>query len=199
MKSIPGWLNDMNGPGLKRSRSLTVALCALLLGSFGWLELSVAPASPLENAPEDPPVSLAELKDSQSMALLIKRSSVVNYSESDDPTIAEALSADPRESLKHRSAYRVIATKLNRYMRKYRSMSAVQEVAEADFIVYFKLVEYRRLFNGVYPYGELFIIVNPRDEGSRPARIVWKTKKVTFAEDAIKDFVRELRRVRQEH
>jgi len=188
----------MNYPGLQPPRFFTVALCVLLVGSFPCLELSVAAASPLDNTLEDPPVSMAELKDSQRLTLLIKRSSVVNASESDDPIIAEALSADPRESLKFRYAYRVIATKLNQYMRKYRSISAVQEIAEADFIVYFKLVEYRRLLNGVYPYGELFIIVNPRAEGSRPARIVWKTKKVTFAEDAIKDFVRELRRVRQE-
>ena len=182
--------------GLQRSHPLTVALWALFVGSFGWMQLSAAEASPMEI--EDPPGSLVELKESQRLALLIKRSSVVIASESDDPIIDEALSGDPRESLKHRRAYSIIANRLNKYIRKYRSIEPVHEIAQADFIVYFKLVEYRRLLNGIYPYGELFIIVNPSLNEARPARVVWKTKKVMFAEDAIKDFVKELRRVRQE-
>lgn len=181
---------------LQRSHSFTLALWALFVGSFGWLELNAAAASPMEF--EDPPGSLVELKESQRLALLIKRSSVVNASESDDPIIDEALSGNPRESLRHRRAYNIIANKLNNYIRKYRSIRPVHEIAQADFIVYFKLVEYRRLLNGIYPYGELFIIVNPGPNEGRRARVVWKTKKVTFAEDAIKDFVNELRRVRQE-
>ena len=186
----------MRKPGLQRSPSLTLALWALFLASFGWFELSSAAASPMEI--DDPPASLVELKESQRLALLIKRSSVVNASESDDPIIAEALSGDPRESLKYRRTYNIIANKLNSYIRKYRSIRAVHEIAQADFIVYFKVVEYRRLLNGLYPYGELFVIVNPNPTRSRPARVVWKTKKVMFAEDAIKDFVKDLRNVRQE-
>ena len=182
--------------GLQQSHSLTVALCALFLGCFGWLELTAAAVPPIEI--EDPPRNLVDLKESQRLALLIKRSSVVNASESDDPIIDEALSSDPRESFKHRRAYNVIANKLNDYFRKYHSIRPVLEMDQADFIIYFKLVEYRRLLNGYYPYGELFVIVNPNPNESRPARVVWKTKKVTFAEDAIKDFVKELRRVRQE-
>ena len=182
--------------GLQRSHFLTVALLALFVGSFGWLELNAAAASPMEF--QDPPGNLVELRESQRLALLIKRSSVLNASESDDPIVNEALSSDPRESLRHRRTYNIIANKINNYIRKYRSIRPVHNIAQADFIVYFKLVEYRRLLNGVYPYGELFIIVNPRPEEARPARVVWKTKKVMFAEDAIKDFVKELRRVRQE-
>ena len=188
----------MKGPGLQRSHSITLAVWALLLGTFGWLELSLASASPLQMVQEDLPASVAELKESQRVALLIKKSSVINASQSDDPIIDEVLHSDLRESLKHRYVYRLIGRKLNSYMRKYRTLRAVNEIAEADFIVYFKLVEYRRQLNGVYPYGELFIIANPAQNESRPARIVWKTKKVMFAEDAIKEFVKELRRVRQE-
>ena len=182
--------------GLQRSHSLTVALWALFVGCFGWLELNATAAAPI--LVEDPPGNLAELKESQRLALLIRRSSVVNASESDDPIIDEALSGDPRESLRHRRAYNIIAGKLNNYIRKYRSIRPVLDIAQADFIVYFKLVEYRRLLNGVYPYGELFIIVTPSSNEARPPRVIWKTKKVMIAEDAIKDFVKELRRVRQE-
>lgn len=180
----------------QRSTSLTLVLWALFLASFGWLQLSAVAASPMEI--EDPPASLAEIRKSRRLAILIKRSSVVNASESDDPIIDEALSSDPRESLKYRRTYIIIANKLNSYIRKYRSIRAVHEIAKADFIVYFKLVEYRRLLNGIYPYGELFIIANSDPAQSRPARVVWKTKKVMFAEDAIKDFLKELRGVRQE-
>lgn len=178
-----------------------IALLAMylgFLGSFGWLELSVAARSPLNIGIEDAPGTLVEIKDRHRVALLISRSSVLDASGSDDPIVAEALAAKPRESLKHRLAYGVISRKLNGYMRKYRSMRPVYEIAQADIIIYFKLVEYRRLLNGVYPYGELFVIVNPRPEELRPARVIWKTKKVTFAEDAVKDFVKELKRVRQE-
>ena len=178
-----------------------VALLAMFLGflgSFGWLELSVAARSPLNIGIEDAPGTLGEIKDRHRVALLITKSSLLDASGSDDPIVAEALAAEPREARRHRYPYRLITRKLNEYMRKYRSMRPVYEIAQADIIIYFKLVEYRRLLNGVYPYGELFVIVNPRPEELRPARVIWKTKKVTFAEDAVKDFVKELKRVREE-
>ena len=77
-------------------------------------------------------------------------------------------------------------------------MRPVYEIAQADFIIYFKLVEYRQLLNGFYPYGELFVIVNPRPEERRTARVIWRTKKVRFADDAVRDFLKELKRVRDE-
>ena len=187
---------------LPRYHSLCTSKAALVvtifLGSFGWPELSVAATSALNPGIEETQGTLLEIKDRHRIALLILRSSVIDVSESDDPVVAEALAAEPREARRHRHAYGSITRKLNEYIRKYRSLRPVNEIAQADFIIYFKLVEYRRLLNGYYPYGELFIIVNPRPEERRPARVIWKTKKVTFAEDAVRDFLKQLRRVRGE-
>ena len=169
-----------------------------LLGSFGWLDPSVAARSPLTIGIEDAPGNLAEIKDRHRVALLISRSSVLDASGSDEGIVAEALAAKPGEALRHRYPYRVITRKLNQYMRKYRSLRPVYETAQADIILYFKLVEYRRLLNGFYPYGELFVVVNPRPEERRTARVIWKTKKVMFANDAVRDFLKELKRVRDE-
>ena len=171
---------------------------AIFLGACGWLEQSAAAKSPLNIEVEEALESLVEIKDSQRFALLVKRSSVISVSESDDPIVAEALAAEPKESTRHRYAYGSIARKLNDYIRKYRSLRPVYEIEQADFVIYFKLVEYRRLLNGFYPYGELFVIVNPRPDERRRARVIWKTKKVMFANDAVRDFLKELKRVRDE-
>lgn len=192
----------MRRSGQRQSRcALTITLLGMLLGvlaSFAWRAPGVAAGSPPNYDIEDAAGDLTEIKDRRRVALLIVRSSVLDASGSEQRILTEALAAKPRDALKHRYAYGTVARKLNQYMRKYRSLRPVEEIAEADFIIYFKLVEYRRQLNGYYPFGELFIIVNPRPEDQGRARIIWKTKKVMFAEDAVRDFVKELKRVRQE-
>lgn len=169
-----------------------------LVVSCGWLEPSVAAKSPLNIRPEDTEGTLAEIKDKHRVALLVVRTSVVHASGSDDRIVAEALAAEPRESLKHRYPYGIIARKLNEYIRKYRSLRPTAEIGQADFIIYFRLVEYRRTLNGFYPYGELFVIVDHQPAEIRPARVIWKTRKIMFAEDAVKILVKQLKRVRDE-
>ena len=168
----------------------------IFVSSFGWLELGGIAKS--RGNIDEAPQTLGEIRGSQRFALLVKRSSVINAADSDDPIIAEALAAEPREASRHRHAYGSIAHKLNQYIRKYRSLQPVYDIGQADFIIYFKLVEYRRLLNGFYPYGELFVIVNARPAEGRPARVIWKTNKVSYADDAVKDFLKELKRVRGE-
>lgn len=164
-------------------------------GSFEW---RVAAQSPANIGHEDSEGTLSELTDKRRVALLIMRNSVVDASGSDEPIIAEALAAEARESLRHRYPYRIIGRKLNGYIRKYRSLQPVYEIGQADFIIYFRLVQYRRTLNGVYPFGELFVIINQLPGEIRPARIIWRTKRPGFAEDVIKDFIKELKRVRDE-
>jgi len=60
------------------------------------------------------------------------------------------------------------------------------------------VVEYRRILNAVYPYGELFVIVKGSPQDSKPPRIVWRAKKVLFAGDAIRDLIRDLKAFRGE-
>lgn len=142
--------------------------------------------------------SLAEIKDKHSMALVIIKSSVIDASGADETIIREALAAEPRLAVRHRFAYGVIAKKLNQYIRKYRNLRPADRISQADFVVYFKLVEYRRTLNGIYPYGELYVIVNPPLDSTGAARIIWRTKKLEFAEDAIKNLLRDLKQVRGE-
>jgi hypothetical protein len=123
---------------------------------------------------------------------------VVDASGSEDPVIREALAANPKEARRYRIAYGLISRKLNQYMRKHRSMSAVYEIEEADFIIYFRLLEYRRLLNGYYPYGELFVITKQRSAEMQAARVIWKTRKVMNAEDAVKELVKGMKQVRDE-
>lgn len=142
--------------------------------------------------------SLAEIKHKRSVALVIIKSSVLDASGDDEPVIREALAAEPRLAPRHRFAYSLIARKINQYIRKYRNLLPADKISQADFVIYFKLVEYRRMLNGTYPYGEMFVIVNPQPETTGSARIIWRTRKVVFAEDAIKDLLTDLKQVRGE-
>jgi len=181
-------------------RALKIAILSLLLPvAFSGSEPSgAANASVLRKQNEDPNGTLAEIRDKQRVALIVLRSSVVDASGTDDRILAEALAAEPREARRYRYAFGLLARKLNQYSRKYRSLRPVYEIAHADFIIYFRLVEYRRLLNGYYPYGELFVILNEQPDERRPAKLLWRSKKVMYAEDTVKDFIKELRQVRGE-
>ncbi len=169
--------------------------CVSLIGCGRGL----ASGSPAEIFPvEHWDGSLREIKEKQSVALVIIRSSVLDATGDDAPIIQEALAAEPRLASRHRFAYSLVARKLNQYIRKYRSLRPADQTSQADFIIYFKLVEYRRMLNGTYPYGEMFVIVNPKPETTGSARIIWRTDKVMFAEDAIKALLRDLKQVRGE-
>ena len=141
--------------------------------------------------------SLDEVKDKRRVFLVATRSSVVDVRGPDPAALLEAL-GDGRVRT-HAYPYTVIARKLNEFIRKGRSMTAVGSAAEADYVIYFNVLEYRRTINGVYPYGELFVILSRDAAGnSQRPRIVWRTRGATWAEDAAKEFLRELRRARGE-
>lgn len=103
--------------------------------------------------------------------------------------IEEVLKSDPRPNRRYRSAYNTIAGKLNKFMSRYKSMSAVWRIEEADYIIFFNLLEYRWPLGSPYPYGELFVIVKAQPG----ARVIWKSKKVQWAGDAADDLIKDLR------
>ena len=142
--------------------------------------------------------ALLEIKWRRRAVLLIIRSPVVDVSGANGSIVAEALKASPANARRYPYPYRVMVRRLNEYIRKYRSMSAVEEIERADYIICFNLLEYRRVLNSMYPYGELFVILNQGPEHWDSLRIVWKTKKVMFAEDAVREFLKDLKRVRGE-
>ena len=141
--------------------------------------------------------SLSELKDKQRVLLLVTRSSVIDSRSIGKSVIADAYKVDPRRR-RYVHTFNSIAKKLNKYIRKYRSISAVDQIRDADYILLFNLLEYRLSLGAFYPYGEMYAILNQPPESQQPPRIVWRAKKVMWAEDAAKEFVNSLRAVRGE-
>jgi hypothetical protein len=142
--------------------------------------------------------SLSELRNSRRVILLVRRSNVVDSRGLAKSILNEAYREEPDARARYPWLYNLLARKLNNYMRRYQSITAVNDVSEADFIVLFNLVEYRRPLGYAYPYGEMFVILNNRTGGKSP-QIVWKTRKSpVWAEDAIKDFLKDFKAVRGE-
>jgi hypothetical protein len=140
--------------------------------------------------------SLAELGNSRRVLLILRRSSVVDSRGPAQTVLNEAYRATPDERLRYPRLFNALAHKLNNYMRKYQSFSAAENISEADFIVFFNLLEYRRPLGRPYPYGELFVILNDKI-GGKPPRIIWKTRQSSvWAEDAMGDLIKDLKAAR---
>ena len=142
--------------------------------------------------------SLVEVRDKRNVLLVVFKSRVMDVDDRERGIIEDVLKADPEPKGRYRWVYSQRATKLNKYMRKYRSLSAAKELSEADYVIFFNVVEFRRILNTIYPYGELFVIVKGSPETLKPPRVVWKARKVLFAEDAIGDLIKDLKALRGE-
>ncbi len=142
--------------------------------------------------------SLADLRTGRRIVLLVRRSTVIDSRGQTQTILNEAYRPDPDARLRYPRLFNSLARKLNNYMRKYGNITAVKNVPDTDFIILFNLLEYRRSLGRPYPYGELFVILNDRLNG-KPPRIVWKSRKSPmWAEDAIEDFIKDLKSVRGE-
>ena len=142
--------------------------------------------------------SLEEVRDKRNVLLVVFKSRVLDVSDRERSIIDDVLRADPHPKGRDRWVYTQLAKKLNKYIQKYRSLSAASELSEADYVIFFNVVEFRRILNTPYPYGELFVIVKGEPETLKPPRVVWRAKKVLFAEDAIGDLIKDLKAVRGE-
>ena len=142
--------------------------------------------------------SLVEVRDKRNVLLVVFKSRVIDVDDRERGIIEDVLKADPEPKGRYRWVYSQLAAKLNKYMRKYRSLSAAKELSEADYVIFFNVVEFRRILNTIYPYGELFVIVKGSPETLKPPRVVWKARKVLFAEDAIGDLIKDLKALRGE-
>jgi hypothetical protein len=144
------------------------------------------------------PGSLAEVRDKHRALLVVFRSRVVDASGGERAIIEDVLKADPRPKGRFRWVHTQIARKLDKYMQKYRSLFPAEGLADADYVIYFNVVEFRRILDTIYPYGELFVIVKGSPAELKPPRVVWRANKVLFAEDAIGNLIKELKAVRGE-
>jgi hypothetical protein len=142
--------------------------------------------------------SLEEVRDKHNVLLVVYKSRVLDVSDRDGAIIDDVLKADPEPKGRYRWVYGQLARKLNKYIHKYKSLSAASELSEADYVIFFNVVEFRRILNTSYPYGELFVIVKGSPEKLKPPRVVWRAKKVSFAEDAISELIKDLKAIRGE-
>jgi hypothetical protein len=142
--------------------------------------------------------SLSEIRDKQSALLVVFKSRVIDVNDRERAIIEDVLKADPQPKGRNRWVYSQLASKLNKYIRKYKSLTAASELAEADYVIFFNVVEFRRILNTLYPYGELFVIVKGSAKMMKPPRVVWRARKVLFAEDAIGELIKDLKAVRGE-
>ncbi len=142
--------------------------------------------------------SLAEVRDKHSVLLVVFKSRVLDAGDREQSIIEDVLKADPQPKGRNRWVYSQLAAKLNKYIRKYKSLSAARELSEADYVIFFNVVEFRNILNTFYPYGELFVIVKGSPETLKPPHVVWKARKVLIAEDAIGDLIKDLKALRGE-
>ena len=142
--------------------------------------------------------ALFEVRDKRRALLVVFRSRVVDASGNERAIIEDVLKADPLPKGRFRWVHTQIARKLDKYMKRYGSTVPAQNLADADYVIYFNVVEFRRILDTVYPYGELFVIVKGTPEELKPPRVVWRARKVLFAEDAIGNLIKELKAVRGE-
>jgi hypothetical protein len=143
--------------------------------------------------------SLTELLDKRRVLLVVFRARVVDVSSNRERAIIEdVLKADPRPKGRFRWVYNLMAAKLNRYMDKYGSLTAAEGLSDAEYVIYFNVVEFRRILDSVYPYGELFVIVKGEPEQLKPPRVVWRANKIRYAGDVIGDLIKDLKVVRGE-
>jgi hypothetical protein len=155
--------------------------------------LSAAAQEPVSNGN-----SLAEVRDKRSALLVVFKSRVIDAGDRERAIIDDVLKADPQPKGRYRWVYTQLARKLNKYIQKYNSLSAANALSEADYVIFFNVVEFRRILNTAYPYGELFVIVKGSPETLKPPRVVWRARKVLFAEDAIGDLIKDLKALRGE-
>lgn len=174
------------------SRLLTFSIILFLLGMVPAVAQEKTARS---NHASD---SLSEIQYQDRALLVVLRSGVVSADPENQDVLDFVLKADPQPRARYRSVYGVIAKKLNDYIRKYRSLNAANQLGDADCVIFFNLVEYRRILNTVYPFGELYVIVKGEPEQQKPPRVIWKSRKVTWVADAADELIKELKNVRKE-
>jgi len=144
--------------------------------------------------------SLADIRGLRRVALLVTRTQTVDAR---DPALAAVKHYERAvagaAARPHASGHRAVARQLNKYIRKYRSMTAVPSAAEADFVIVFNVLRVRGSFIPDEPYifGKLFVVRAPAP-GQRP-RVVWESKgHDARLDDAVSSFIKELKATRGE-
>jgi len=180
-------------------KPLRTLLClALLAGGAVWPRAAAGQSSYARDAAV-PRGTLERVQGFRRLALLVSRGLVVDAR---DPALVALedyrRALDGRAPRQHDAAARRVADKLNKYIRKYRSSTAVEDPADADLVLVFKVTGQRRsaLADDPFVWGKLFVIAVGPD---RAPRVVWESEgDDKNPEDATGDFIKALRNARGE-
>jgi hypothetical protein len=143
--------------------------------------------------------SLAEVTGFRRVALLVSKALVVDAR---DPALValedyrRALAGSPPRQ--HGAGARLIAGKLNKYIRKYGTMTAAKSYDEADLVLVFKVTAQRRSGIPAEPFvwGKMYVVAVG---GGGAARVVWESSgDSTPPEEAADDFLKAFRVARGE-
>lgn len=142
---------------------------------------------------------LEDVKGRRRVALLVSKALVVDVR--DPAAVAfedyrRALAGSPPRQ--HTAAAREVAQRLNKYIRKYRGVTAAHSYDKADLVIVFKVTDQRpSAVNGLpYVWGKMYVLAVG---GDRVPRLVWESRgDNSSADDATGDFLKALRAARGE-
>ena len=144
--------------------------------------------------------SLADIRALRRVALIVSSSPTVDARDPARVAVEHYERAVAGSATRpHAGGHRALARRLNKYIRKYRSITAVPSAAEADFVIVFNVLRVRGSFIPDEPYifGKLFVVRAPAP-GQRP-RVVWESKgHDARLDDAVSSFIKELKATRGE-
>ena len=181
------------------ARTLRALLCLALLACGAATARDRGAQRPGARGESVPRGPLEGVKGLRRVALLVSRALVVDAR---DPALValedyrRALGGDPPRQ--HDAAARRVAEKINKYIRKYKSSTAVDSFSDADLILVFKVTGQRRsaIASDPFLWGKLFVIALGPD---RTPRVVWESEgDSTNPEDATGDFLKAFRTARGE-
>jgi hypothetical protein len=143
--------------------------------------------------------SLDEVKGRHRVVLLISKSLVVDAR---DPALGAL--EDYRKTLEgspprtHFAAYRRIAQKLNKYIRKYRSITATTNFTEAELVIVFRVTGQRTsiITGELFVWGKMYVLAVG---GGRVPHVIWESRgDQSHVEDATDDLIKALKGARGE-
>lgn len=167
---------------------LPLLLAALLLPGLPTRARALAPGEQGEQPSPAREGTLSDISQKRRVLLVVTRSKTVDSRDTAITAIEDARKGPPALRPRYARVYNALAGKLNEYIRKHGGMSAAAGADDAEIIVLFNLLEWRRSVSGYYPFGELYVVTN-----EEPPKVVWRARKVMWAEDAIKEMIRDLK------
>lgn len=183
----------------RTAQTLLLLLCLALLADGAGLPRTAAGQRPYTRDRSVPRGTLEGLRGVRRVALLVSRGLVVDAR---DPALVALedyrRALDGRAPRQHDAAARRVADKLNKYIRKYRSSTAVENLEDADLVLVFKVTGQRRsaIPDDPFLWGKLFVIALGADH---TPRVVWESEgDDKNPEDATGDFIKAFRNARGE-